>query len=58
MVSARAAHQKFDYLTLEKQPESFINDTVYLTSIDDSSIKLLRNREPNNLYLHLVRDGY
>ena len=46
LVSAKAAHQKYDCPTLENQPESLINEAV---SIDDSFVKLTRNDEPNNL---------
>ena len=46
MVSARIAHQTYDYPTLENQPESLINEAISLMSIDDSSVKLIRNGEP------------
>ena len=54
---------------LENQPESSIYEAISLISIDDScsdkesgwhdsSVKLKRNGEPNNLYLHLARGGH
>ena len=43
-------------LQLENQPESLLNETISLTSMGDSSVKLTRVEEPNNLYLHLARD--
>ena len=49
---------KHDYPTLEIQPESLIYEAVYLISIDDSSVKLTRNGNQNNLYLHLAREGH
>ena len=58
LISSRAAHQKHGYSTLENQPESLINEAILLTLIDDSSDKLTTNGEPNNLYLHLARDGH
>ena len=58
LVSTRAAHQKHDYLNLENQPETLINKAMSLISIDDNFVKLARNGEPNNLYLHLARDGH
>ena len=42
--------------TLENQPESLINETMCLASIDNSSVKLTGVGEPNNLYLHLARE--
>ena len=36
---------------MENHPESLINEVILLTSIDDSSVKLTRNGESNNLYL-------
>ena len=53
-VSARAALQKHDYPMLEDQP-AVINKVISLISIDDNSVKLTRNWEPNNLYLYLAR---
>ena len=41
----------------ENEPESLTNDSISLTSMDDTSIKLTRVRETNNLYLHYARDG-
>ena len=58
MVSARTAYLKHDYPTLENQPESLINEVISLTSMDDSSVKLTRVGWPNNLYMHLARDGH
>ena len=58
LISARADHQKHDYLTLENQPESLINEAISLMSIDDISVKLARNGEPNELFLHLARDRH
>ena len=58
LISARADHQKHDYLTLENQPESLINEAICVISIDNSSVKLTRNGEQNNLYLHQARDGH
>ena len=53
----RAAHQKQVYPTLGNHPESLKNETISLISVDDIiSVKLTRNGEPNNLYLHLSRD--
>ena len=49
LVSVRAAQQKHDYPTLENQP---------LMSIEDSSVKLTRNRDPNNMLIHLEMDGH
>ena len=43
---------------LENQPESSIYEAISLTSMDDSSGKLIRVRETNNLYLHLARDRH
>ena len=57
-VSARAALQTLDYPTLENQPESLIYEIISLISIDDSIVKLTRNRKPNNLYLHPTRDSF
>ena len=57
-VSARAAYPKYDYPTLENQLASLINEVICLISINDSSAKLTRNGEPNNLYLHLARNGH
>ena len=54
--SASSAHPKLDYPTLENQSESLIYEAISLISTDDSSVKLTRNREPNNLYLYLARD--
>ena len=51
-------NQKHDYTTLENQPESLINEAIFLISRDDSSVKLIRNGEPNNLYLHLARERH
>ena len=58
LVTARVAHQKHDYCTLENQPERLINEAISLISVDDSSVKLTRNGEPNDLFLHLARDGH
>ena len=58
LASARAAHQKHDNPKLANQPDSLIYEAIPLMSIDDSSIKLTRNGEPNNLFLHLARDGH
>ena len=58
LVSAKATHQKHDYPMLENQPESLINKDMSLTSMDDSSVKLTRNGELNNIFLHLARDGH
>ena len=49
---------KHDYLTLKNQPESSIYEAIFLESIDDISVNLTRNGEPNNLYLYIARDGY
>ena len=49
-VSVRAAYSKHDYHTLENHTESFINEAISLTSIDESSVKLTRVGEPNNPY--------
>ena len=49
---------KHDYTTSEKQPESLIYEAVPLILIDDSVVKLTRNGEPNNLYLHLANEGH
>ena len=57
LASARVANQKYDYVKLEKQPESVINEAISLTSIDDSFVKMTRNGEPNNLHLHLGHCG-
>ena len=57
MDNATAPHEKHDYSTLENQSESIINEAISLISIDDSSVKLKRNGEPNNLCLHLAREG-
>ena len=38
--------------------ENLINEPIYLTSMDDSSVKLTGVAEPNNIYLHLARDGH
>ena len=35
-----------------------MNETISLTSIADCSVKLTRNGEPNNLFLHLAMDGH
>ena len=56
MVWARAARLKQDYLTLEKQTGSLINEAILLTLMDDGSVK--PTRIGNNLYLHLARDGH
>ena len=56
MVSARIAHVMHDYCKLANQPESLINQAIILTPTDDSSVKLTRVGEPNNLYL--ARDGH
>ena len=53
LVSARAAHQKHVFPTLKNQSESSIYEAISLISIDDSLVKLKRNGEPNNQYLHL-----
>ena len=58
LIRTRAAYQKHDYSTLENQPESLINKAISLMLIDDDSVKLTINREPNNLFLHLARDGH
>ena len=58
LASARAGHLKHDYPTLENRPEGLINKGIFLTSMDDSSIRLARIAEPNNLYLQLARDWY
>ena len=57
LVSARANYRKHDFPTLENQLESLINEAISLMSIDDSSVKLTRNGEPNKLFLYLARDG-
>ena len=49
LVSTSAAYQKYDYPTLENQPESSISEAISFISIDDSSINLTRNKVPNNL---------
>ena len=49
LLGARAAHQKHDDSTMKNQPESLINEAISLISINDSSVKLTRNGEPNNL---------
>ena len=46
------------YSTLENQTESLIYEAISLISIGDSSVKLTRNGETNNLYLRLARDGH
>ena len=58
MVSARAKRLKYDYSTLENKPERLRNEPIPLTSMDDSSIRLTRVGESNNLYLDLARDGH
>ena len=58
MVTLRAANLKHDYPKLENQAESLINEAIFLTSIDDSFVKLTRIREPNRVYLHIARDGH
>ena len=58
MITARAAYQKHDYPTLENQPKRLINGALSLISIDGFSIKPTRNVVPNNLYLHLAKDGH
>ena len=55
MVSARVADKKHD--TLKNQSESFVIEVIFLISVDDSSVKLTRNGEPNNLVLYLAREG-
>ena len=65
LVSTRAAHQNHDCPMLFNKPESLINEAMSLIneamsliSIDDSSVKLTRNEEPNIIYLHLERGGH
>ena len=49
---------KHDYPMLENQAESSMYEVISLISIDDSSIMLARNEEPNTLYLCLARNGH
>ena len=56
MVTARVANQEHDYPMLENQPESVINKTRSWISIDNSSVRVTRNGEPNNLYPYLARE--
>ena len=58
LVSAKTANQNHDYHTLETQPKIFTNEAISLISIDDSFGKLTMNGEPNNLYLHFMRDRH
>ena len=58
LVSTRAAQIKHDYLMLENQSESWINEIMSLISMVDISVKLTRVGEPNNLYLNLARDDH
>ena len=43
--------------TLENEPESLINESILLMSIDYSFVKLARNVETNNLCLHPADTG-
>ena len=43
---------------MENKLESVVNEAIFLISIGDSSVKLARNGEPNNLYQYLARDGH
>ena len=54
LVNERAADLKHDYLTLENQLENVVNEAISITSIADSSAKLTRIGELNNLYLYLA----
>ena len=47
MVSARAAHLKYNYPTPENLLESLIKETISLTLMDDIFVKLARVGEPN-----------
>ena len=54
----RAGYLKHAYPKLENQLENLINEVISLMSIYNSSVKLTRNGEPNNVYLELARDGH
>ena len=42
----------------KQAPDSLLNEAIALTSMDDNGVKLTRIVEPNNLHLHLARDGH
>ena len=58
LVSARAAHSKARLPYAFNQFEDLINEAIFLTSMNDSFVRLARIEEPNNIYLHLARDGH